>query len=148
VTVAELQPDFEEVFTVTDYYDGPRMGIANFRGQPHFYDCIFDEAQDEYSDMYHLTPISQRVFELAKEDWAIWKHWESAFHSGKATLESHPALPQDRGRHEEIRAILDSELTTNAAVCTTQRGSFERLGSGEYPKGAMRPLQVRWTDAG
>lgn len=73
---------------------------------------------------------------------------EAAFHSAKATLQSHPALPEDRARHEEIRAILDSELTTNVAVCVTQRGSFERLGSGEYPKGVMRPLQVRWTNAG
>jgi hypothetical protein len=148
VTVAELQPGYEEAFTVMDYYDGPRKGVANFRGQPHFYDCIFDERNDEYSDLYHLTPLSQRIFELAKEDWAIWKKWESAFHSGKATVESHPALPQDRARHEEIRAILDSSLTTNAAVCVTQHGSFERLGSGEYPKGVIRPLQVRWTDAG
>jgi hypothetical protein len=66
----------------------------------------------------------------------------------KRVLEALPALPQDRARHEGIRAILDSSLTTNAAVCVTQHGSFERLGSGEYPKGVIRPLQVRWTDAG
>ena len=146
--MAELQPGYEEVFTVTDYYDGPRKGVANFRGQPHFYDCIFDEDKDEYSDLYRLTPLSQRIFELAKEDWVIWKRWEAAFHSGKATIESHPALPEDRPRHEEIRAVLDSALTTNAAPSVTQHGSFERLGSGEYLKGVMRPLQVRWTDAG
>jgi len=129
VSDAVLQPGYEEVFTVVDYYDGPRKGIANFRGQPHFYDCIFDKTKDEYSDLYHLTPLSPDIFKLAKESWAIWKRWESAFHSGKATLESHPALPQDRARYQEIRAILDSALTTNAAACATQHGSFERLGS-------------------
>jgi hypothetical protein len=36
VSVVQLKPDFEEVFTVTDYYDGPRKGIANVRGKPHF----------------------------------------------------------------------------------------------------------------
>jgi len=147
MTVTELQPGYEEVFTVLDYYDGPRKGVANLKGLPHFYDCIFDEANDEYSDLYHLTPISQRIFELAKEDWAIWKRWESAFHSGKATHESHPALPLDRARHEEIRSILDSALTTDTAVCAIQHGSFERIGSGEYAKGVKRPVQVRWTDA-
>jgi len=147
MTVAELQPGYEEVFTVTDYYDGPRKGVANFRGQPHFYDCLFNQANSEYSDLYHLTPLPDRIFELAKEDWAIWKKWEAVFHSGGTTIESHPALPQDRARHEEIRAILDSALTTNVAVCVTQRGSFARLGSEEYPKGVIRPLQVRWTDA-
>ena len=146
-TVTQPQSGYEEVLTVTDYYDGPRKGIANFQGLPHFYECIFDEAEDEYSDLYRLTPISQPILELAKEDWAIWKRWEAAFRSGKTTIESHPALPQDRPRHEEIRAILDSALTTNTAVCVTQRGLFERLGSEEYPKGVIRRLQVRWADA-
>src|SRR5262249_22272614 len=117
MTVAELQPGCEEVFTVEDYYDGPRKGVAKFRGQPHFYDCLFDQAKGEYSDLYHLTPLPQSISELAKEDWAIWKKWEAAFHSGEETIESYPALPQDRARHQEIRAILASTLTTNAAVC-------------------------------
>jgi len=64
---------------VMDYYDGPRKGVANFRGQPHFYDCIFDERNDEYSDLYHLTPLSQRIFELAKEDWAIGRNGNLPF---------------------------------------------------------------------
>jgi hypothetical protein len=148
VPLAELQPGYEEVFTVTDYYEGPRQGIANFKGQPHFYDCIFDEAEQGYSDFYRLTPISHGIFQLALEDWAIWKKWEAAFHSGNATLESHPALPQDRRRHEEIRAIRIPALTTNAAISITRHGSFEPQGSGEYPKGVIRPLQVKWADAG
>ena len=145
MTVPELQPGYEEVFTVTDYYDGPREGVANFRGQPHFYECIFDGIKGDYSDLYRLTPLSLRIFELAKEDWAIWKKWEAAYHSGKTTFDSHPALSEDRARHEEIREVLDPALTTNEAVCVTQRGSFKRLGSEEYPKSVMRPLQVRWT---
>lgn len=146
MSAAELQPGYDEVFTVTDYYDGPRNGTANFKGVPHFYDCIFDDAKDEYSELYHLTPISEHIFQLAKEDWAIWMRWEAAFHSGVATLESHPALPQDRARHETIHAVLDSALITDLTTCTIQRGSFERLGNGEYTKGVIRPLQVKWTD--
>ena len=52
MSVVQLKPGYEEVFTVTDYYDGPRQGIANFKGKPHFYDCIFDEARQDYSDRY------------------------------------------------------------------------------------------------
>ena len=67
----ELKPGFEAVFTVRVYYDGPRSGIANYQGKPHFYDCIFDEAKDDYSDEYWLTPIDSATFELAMEDWEI-----------------------------------------------------------------------------
>jgi hypothetical protein len=41
----DLQPGYECVFTVTDYYDGPRKGIANYNGRPHFYECVFDGAK-------------------------------------------------------------------------------------------------------
>jgi hypothetical protein len=61
---------FEEVFTVTDYYDGPRQGIANFCGQPHFYDCIFSEAKQDFTNLYRLTPVAPDLFRLAMEDWA------------------------------------------------------------------------------
>ena len=45
--------------------------------------AFFDQEEDEYSDLYRLTPIDQRTFELAVEAWAIWRKWELAYHSGK-----------------------------------------------------------------
>ena len=146
MSVAELKPGYEEVFTVTDYYDGPRQGVANFKGEPHFYDCIFDEARSDYSNLYRLTPISRPIFDLAREDWAIWERWESAFHAGSATRETHPALPEDRIRDEEIRAVLDSALKTDEGGCIVQTGLFEVLGSPTLPKGVIRPLRVKWTE--
>jgi hypothetical protein len=47
-----LKPGYEIVFTVTDYYDGSRGGIANFRGKPHLYKCVFDQTANDYSDTY------------------------------------------------------------------------------------------------
>lgn len=138
-TVAELKRGYEQVFTVTEFYDGPRQGIANFRGQPHFYDCLFDEAKGDYSNRFRLTPIPVRIFEVAMEDWAIWERWQSAYHAGKTTLEFHPALPEDRARHNEIQAVLDSALKTDEETCTIQAGLFEVLES------VSRSLQVEWT---
>ncbi len=146
MTSAELKLGYEQVFTVTGYYDGPRQGVANFKAQPHFYDCIFDEAQQEYSNLYRLTPVAPDIFDLANEDWAIWQRWELAFHTGRTTLESHPALPQERGRHEEIRAVLDSALQRNSQNCIIRAGSFEAIGTPKLPKGVSRPLQVKWTE--
>jgi hypothetical protein len=140
----ELEIGYERVFTVTDYYDGPRQGIANFNGAPHFYDCIFSDQEDGYSNSYRLSPISIQIFDLAMEDWAIWERWECAFYNGTATQESHPALPRDRVRHKEIKVTLDKELCTdmkNGIVCTA---SFAVIGDSQLPKGVIRPLQVRW----
>ena len=142
----EHKPGFELVFTVMDYYDGPLTGIADFNGCPHFYDRIFSESLDEYSDLYRLTPITKQIMDLAKEDWAIWKRWELAFHAGKTTIASHPALPQDRTRHDEIETILKSALKTDSNTCTIRAGSFEVIGNPILPKGIIRPLQVKWKE--
>lgn len=85
---AEAVSGYETVFTVTDYYDGPRKGLANYQGKPHFYECVFDENRDEYSDQYRLTPVDEETFRLAMEDWEIWLKWETAFHAGKADINS------------------------------------------------------------
>ena len=77
------------VFTVTDYYDGPRKGIANYQGKPHLYECIFDETADVYSESFLLTPLDLETFQLAMEGWEIWLHWEDAYYSGRADISTH-----------------------------------------------------------
>ena len=146
MSALDLKQGFEEVFTVMDYYDSPRKGIANFRGQPHFYDCIFSETEDEYSELYRLTPISKHILDLANEDWEIWQRWESAYYAGSTSLESHPCLPQDRKRHDEIRSVLDPVLKTGSENFIVQVGTFEVIGTPILSKSKLRPLQVQWSD--
>ena len=63
---------FERVFTVDDYYDGARSGIAAYQGQPHHYLCEWDESRGDYSDTFRLTPIDEETFSLASvEQWSI-----------------------------------------------------------------------------
>lgn len=140
----DLKPGYENVFTVTDYYDGPRRGVANFQGKPHFYDCIFDESKDDYTDFFWLTPIDSGTFELAMEDWAIWQKWEEAFHTGKTTLATHPALPEDADRSAELKIKLRKILLTDPKTAVTSAAKFEVRGQPNLSKGVMRPLQVKW----
>lgn len=142
---ASLIPGYEIVFTVTDYYDGPVRGIANYQGRPHFFESTFDESKEEYSDLYQLTPLEERTFLMAMEDWEIWRRRESALHAGKADVSSHPALPEDRARHEELAKTLDQELVTNPRRTRQQLGKFEVLGRPDLHKGVVRPLQVKWS---
>ena len=70
---SQLRSGYEIVFTVSDYYDGPRSGIANYRGNPHYYECVFDDNNEEYSNIFQLMPVDEESFRLALEDWlARW----------------------------------------------------------------------------
>jgi|SRR5438067_10799486 hypothetical protein len=101
---------FERVHMLTDYYDGPRQGIADFNGAPHLYESFWDESQEEFSEVHELRPVDAETFRLALEDWDIWMRWEDAFYAGQTTIDTHPALPPDRERHLEIAAVLPSRF--------------------------------------
>ena len=140
----ELRPGYETVFTITDYYDGPRKGIANYQGNPDLFESIFDEAKDGYSDVFRLTPPDKVSFQLAMEDWEIRRGWEIAFHDIKTDIISHPALPHEAGRHAELKRILDNVLVTDLPRAISRIGVFEVLGTSGLPNGGIRPLQVKW----
>ena len=130
----ELKPGYEFVYTVTDYYDGPRKGIANFQGKPHLYECIFDESKDSYSDLFRLAPVDAETFQLAIEAWEIWRRWEFAFHSGETEMSTHPALPREAKRHEELKQLLDKALVIDARTAITQIGQLKYRGKVVSPK--------------
>jgi hypothetical protein len=143
-----MEDEYETIYTITDYYDGPRGGVANFRGMPHVYKSIWDDSEDDWSDAFLLQPISDEVLRLAMEDWRIWMRWRDAFHSGQTTIETHPALPADRERHDEIAAILKPRLNIDPKQATCVRAKFtvregqwvvhwlrhENVNSGEVEK--------------
>jgi len=142
-----MNPEFEIVYTVTDWYDGPREGTANYRGAPHHYRsvCFDADGWDADEDRFQLTPITEADLALALEDWAIWRRWEDAFNDGLVSQDSHPALPTDRQRHDELSALLAVRLRTNTDISVAAHGEFRPhpVAPG-VPFGRPCPLAVRW----
>lgn len=142
----ELKPGYECVFTVTDYYDGPLKGVANYLKRPHFYERIFDGEKDAYSEVFRLSPLDTEIFQLAIEDWDIWRRWEIAFHTGKADIGTHPALPHEAKRHAELKSVLDKSLIIEPRNAVARIGQFEVLGEPNLPEGVRRAMQVKWSE--
>ena len=131
--------DFESVHTMTDFYDGPRRGVADFKGAPHFYESTFGDvgdAPDEADDIFQLSPITDDAFQLALEDWAIWLRWQAANQRGETSNETHPALPIDRPRHDELQPMLDRLLKIDPNDLVNAIAEFRNNDS---------QLEVRWT---
>jgi hypothetical protein len=144
MTVTNEGGHYERVLTMTDYYDGPRAGIANFRGKPHAYESPFDFWKDEFADLYELRPVEDETLRLALEDWEIWLRWEDAYHAGVTTRETHPALPDDRARHDQIAPILTARLAALPGPAIRARAVF-RATSGHENAGGRRWMEVKWT---
>lgn len=135
--------DFARVYTVHDYHDGPRSGVADFNGHPHAYECLFDAAQDEYSEVFELRLLDDETFRLELEGWEIWLRWKDAHTAGLATIETHPALPADRARYDAIYAVLPARIAASAGPVVRARAVFRALPG--IKDGLMgRGLEVRW----
>lgn len=137
----------ETVQAVWDFYDGPRAGVANYCGHPHYFSCQWDSAADDYSSTYALSPIDSDTFTLVLEQWAIWRSWEIAFHAGQVSSESHPGLGGRDSRYDELQLLLQSRVDALPASNTLVRAEFHPASADDLPPGVMRPLLVEWSDA-
>lgn len=125
-------PKFERVYTVHDFYDGARRGFADFDGRPHAYRAVlrYNKGVPE-DDYYDLSPIDPSSLPLVLEEWDIWRRWEAAFKAGKATVDSHPALPEDRARYEAVHPLVRRCLAVLARRAIRVRGTFRRMADAQ-----------------
>ena len=116
---------FERVHTIWDYFDGPREGLADFNGRPHYYKNTWDEAAGDWSPRYELIPIDPDTFHLAMEQWAIWLAWNEKFRAGQVPLDSHPGNGGKIPRYDELEAILEKRISSPGSDVVTAEGKFE-----------------------
>jgi len=120
---------WETVHTVGDWYDGPRGGVADFGGAPHYYRSVYLDAPNwnPDEDRFELTPLSQDAFEAARELQTIWERWNRAHKAGTAPEASGDewALPADRQRRGEQEQVLAAGRAANASHAVLVHGEFE-----------------------
>lgn len=135
----------EPVYHVSHFHDRPRQGIADFLGKPHFFDCQFSRAEDDWSDIYLLTEIDVGTVALAEESDRLFVNWLTAYNAGRTTLEGHPVLPHDRVRHEEVKAILGEKLVTDPTRAVLMHGTFDMMAKRSSPfVPVFGPIDVLW----
>jgi hypothetical protein len=137
---------FERVYTVWDYFDGPRDGLADFRGSPHYYKCSWDNEADDYSSEYELFPIDSSLLGPALEQWQIFKRWEADFHSGLVGQETHPGVGGINPRYDALEAVLNSALEPLGPPAHRATAAFRAIPPIEpLAPGIMRELEVSWS---
>jgi hypothetical protein len=132
----------DRVLTVHDYYDGPRLGVTELNGVPHIYEAEFDYGADEYAATYFLSPIAEELLALVLEDWQIWLRWEKENKAGRAAPETHPALPSDRAKHEQLLALIGDRLKTDPQSRKRYKATFSWSGPG--PMSSSYGVWVQW----
>ena len=135
---------FEEVYTVWEYYDGPRTGIANFKGELHYFECGWDEALDDYSEMYTLRSIDKEILPLVDELDQIWKDWVTRLHKGEVDAITHPGYKNHNPRFGQLSDLLDKKMKTGDPVAKCRATFQASSGQDNLPQGVPRRIEVKW----
>ena len=131
---------WERVYTVNDFWDRPRLGVANVSGHPHIYESPFNKDKDDFEDLYLVSPIEPELLALVLEDWDIWNRWSEAFDRGETSRETHPALPPDRARHDELKNLIGARFKRHPANCRKFKAEFRSVRRG------WNGMEVEWSE--
>lgn len=139
----------EPVLMVWDFYDGVRSGIALYQGQPHYFECGFDEEEGEHTDVFELWPLDEPMMALAAEQWMLFCAWERCFRAGEVPAETHPGHRGQNARYDEIEDRIKDFLDSRVAPVHRLQATFEpRETQPENSVGPFKALDVTWLDLG
>lgn len=66
----------DKVYCVDNWWDGAILeGIAKYNNENYHFECIFSDAEDDWSNNYYLTLLNENIFKIAMENWEYWKQW-------------------------------------------------------------------------
>jgi hypothetical protein len=111
-TVADSDPvpvGFEPVHVELDWYDGPRSGLADVDGAPHYFQGVYDyhpsDEPDDYFD-YFVWPANETAVAMEREQWEIFAEWNIRYEAGTATVATHPGHGEINSRYDELVTLL------------------------------------------
>jgi hypothetical protein len=133
----------EHVYTVRDWYDGPRTGLADFRGAPHHYRSLYldTDVWNPDEDRFELVPVAHDILASAMEEDAIFQRWDAARQTGEVSDAAEisetefGALPAEPARYADLQAVLAPFQAPGQPHGFVVRGEF-----------ALGCKEVRWSD--
>lgn len=136
----------ECVHFVWDYWDGSRSGIADFQGVPHYFECEWDDLNDDYAETYLIRKLDDAILALARESESIWVSWQTAFYDGNKSHDSHPAIVGNNPRFLEIKETIEALLKDCEIVVKATPEFCVIKGQDNLPKGMLRKMKVTWRE--
>lgn len=134
----------ERVYVESDWYDGPRAGVADVDGAPHRFKALFDETDDDYLGTFLVWPINHEDLALEIEQWRIFVEWNTRYEADLATVASHPGHGGVSRRYDEIDATLRASREEIPADARRARVEVESINrTCRYEPGGP-DYRLRW----
>jgi hypothetical protein len=90
-----------KVYCVDDFFDNIIIeGIAKYNNEKYYFECIFSNEKDYWTNEYYLTLLNESIFKMAMENWEYWEKWL------KQSIIPHPVEYAKRRRTMTANEIL------------------------------------------
>jgi len=140
-----MDRDVEPIYVIEDWYDGPRTGVAEYGGVPHYYRSLYldRETWNPDEDRFELTPLTAESVAWAVEADRLFHRWDDARQAGTlppdATEESLDGdaplvYPADRARFELLERQLHAYLEEARGRAFVVRGESRGRGFRWLPR--------------
>ena len=101
----------------------PSRSTRGFRGRAHWYASDFGDL-DDVPEVFDLWRLDEKTLALMLESDAIGCRWHDAWRAGEATHDSHPALPAERTRWQELERLLQGQRPPERAPDARAEADF------------------------
>lgn len=96
----------EKVHCAHNQWDGLILsGVADFHGEPFYFLNLIDDGSVA---IYEMTPLSEFIFDLEKENWTYWLDW---YHSTRQ--DPHPMHYANLRKEEPVDSVKERKLFSN-----------------------------------
>ena len=130
-----MQLFFERVYTIDEWCAGPRAGVANFAGVPHFYRSVMpdSDAWAPGEDRFELIPLTPELLEMLLEADSLFRRWHPGPRTGSGGPEAGGGPTEGGARYAELERQIADGLAKRHPIAI-MRGHFD-----------FDPDRVRWT---
>ncbi len=137
----EQTEEFQSVYFIIDWWDGPKSGFADFNSSIHYFERLFDSDKEEWSNSYLLRPVSTEVYALQIESYQIFLDWVNE----KDSKSPHPLTDHENKRYHEIKRLL--EHIEYQFYSAKYIGNFIHTGDKANENGinGLNIFKVKWT---
>jgi hypothetical protein len=123
----------EKVYSVDSYWDMTILeGIAGYNDKKYYFNCIFSNDIDYWTDVYELTLLNDHIFKLALENWEYWKNWLKKFNKNLSFEIPHPVEYAKNRETLTVDEIFNDKKSENDIIEATEKYYQNKIIIDEY----------------
>ena len=126
---------FEKVHCIYNFWDMTILsGFADYNNRKYYFNCIFSDNEDCWTDIYELILLDNYVFKLSIDNWEYWKKWLKGFFNKESFSIPHPVEYAKSRKKLTVEKIFDLKNIDKDKIELTEKYYQNQIIIDKYIK--------------